>query len=106
MIEAEPTRLREVPGIGTLRADRIAAGRAEQKAVRDIIVFLHGHGVSTPREVRIFKAYGNDAIKFMTDNPYRLARGIGFKSADAIAMLLGLTKEAPQRLRAGVSYAL
>jgi exodeoxyribonuclease V alpha subunit len=73
------------------------------------MVFLHSHGVSTSRAVRIFKTYGHDAIAVMTDDPYRLARdirGIGFRSADAIAMRLGLTKEHPKRLRAGVSYAL
>ena len=86
----------------------IASGWAEQKAVRDIM-FLHSHGVSTARAVRIFKTYGHDAIAVMTDDPYRLARdirGIGFRSADVIAMRLGLTKESPKRLRAGVSYAL
>ena len=109
IIEAEPSRLREVSGIGELRATRIAAGWAEQKAVRDIMVFLHSHGVGTSRAVRIFKTYGHDAIKVMTEDPYRLARdirGIGFRTADAIAMKLGLTKDAPQRLRAGVSFAL
>ena len=109
IIEADPARLEEVPGIGTFRAGRIAAGWAEQKAVRDIMVFLHGHGVSTSRAVRIFKTYGHDAIAVMTDDPYRLARdirGIGFRSADAIAMRLGVTKESPKRLRAGISYAL
>ena len=109
IIEAEPSRLREVSGIGELRATRIAAGWAEQKAVRDIMVFLHSHGVGTSRAVRIFKTYGQDAIKVMTEDPYRLARdirGIGFRTADAIAMKLGLTKDAPQRLRAGVSFAL
>ncbi|PPQ34808.1 exodeoxyribonuclease V alpha subunit [Rhodoblastus acidophilus] len=109
IIEAEPTRLREVSGIGEMRAARIAAGWAEQKAVRDIMVFLHANGVGTSRAVRIFKTYGHDAIQVMTENPYRLARdirGIGFRTADAIAMRLGLTKESPQRLRAGVSFAL
>lgn len=109
VIEADPTRLREVPGIGEFRAGRIAAGWAEQKAVRDIMVFLHSHGVSTSRAVRIFKTYGHDAIAVMTDDPYRLARdirGIGFRSADAIAMRLGITKESQKRLRAGVSFAL
>jgi exodeoxyribonuclease V alpha subunit len=109
VIEAEPTRLLEVTGIGEFRAGNIAAGWAEQKAVRDIMIFLHGHGVSTSRAVRIFKTYGHDAVAVMTDDPYRLARdirGIGFRSADAIAMRLGLTKEHPKRLRAGVSYAL
>jgi exodeoxyribonuclease V alpha subunit len=109
VIEADAGRLREVPGIGEFRAGRIASGWAEQKAVRDIMVFLHSHGVSTSRAVRIFKTYGHDAITVMTDDPYRLARdirGIGFRSADAIAMRLGLTKESPKRLRAGVSFAL
>ncbi|HEV7251904.1 MAG TPA: ATP-dependent RecD-like DNA helicase [Mesorhizobium sp.] len=109
IIEADPAKLKEVPGIGEWRAGRIAAGWAEQKAVRDIMVFLHGHGVSTSRAVRILKAYGHDAISVMTEDPYHLARdirGIGFRSADAIAMRLGLTKEAPKRLQAGISYAL
>ncbi len=109
LIEAEPERMREVAGIGEFRAGKIVAGWAEQKAVRDIMVFLHAHGVGTSRAVRIFKTYGHDAIQVMTENPYRLARdirGIGFRTADAIAMKLGMTREAPQRVRAGISYAL
>ncbi|WP_232631733.1 SF1B family DNA helicase RecD2 [Methylobacterium sp. Leaf118] len=109
IIEAEPGRLLEVGGIGPKRAERIVRGWAEQKAVREIMLFLHAHGVGTARAVRIFKTYGHESIKVMTEDPYRLAkdiRGIGFKTADAIAMKLGLTKEAPQRLRAGVSFAL
>ena len=109
IIEATPEKLREVPGIGEFRAEKIAAGWAEQKAVRDIMVFLHSHGVGTSRAVRIFKTYGHDAIQVMTENPYRLARdirGIGFRTADAIAMKLGMTREAPQRVRAGISFAL
>jgi exodeoxyribonuclease V alpha subunit len=73
------------------------------------MVFLHSHGVSTARAVRIFKTYGSDAIQVMTENPYRLARdirGIGFKTADAIAMKLGIEKTALIRVRAGISYAL
>jgi exodeoxyribonuclease V alpha subunit len=109
VIEAEPQRMREVSGIGEFRAGKIVAGWAEQKAVRDILVFLHSHGVGTSRAVRIFKTYGHDAIQVMTENPYRLARdirGIGFRTADAIAMKLGMTREAPQRVRAGISFAL
>ena len=109
IIAAAPQKLREVPGIGEFRAGKIAAGWAEQKAVRDIMVFLHSHGVGTSRAVRIFKTYGHDAIQVMTENPYRLARdirGIGFRTADAIAMKLGMTREAPQRVRAGISFAL
>lgn len=109
IIEAEPQRLPEVAGIGSKRAARIITGWAEQKAVREIMLFLHAHGVGTARAVRIFKTYGHEAIAVMTEDPYRLAkdiRGIGFKTADAIAMKLGLTPEAPQRLRAGISFAL
>ena len=92
IIEAEPQRLPEVAGIGPKRAARIIAGWAEQKAVREIMLFLHAHGVGTARAVRIFKTYGHEAIAVMTEDPYRLAkdiRGIGFKTADAIAMKLG-----------------
>src|SRR5215212_1889929 len=73
------------------------------------MIFLHAHGVGTARAVRIFKTYGHEAIKVMTEDPYRLARdvrGIGFRTADAIAAKLGMEKTAPQRLRAGVSFAL
>ena len=109
IIEAEPDRLREVDGIGPVRAQRITAAWAEQKIVREIMVFLHSHGVGTARAVRIFKTYGADAVQVMTENPYRLARdirGIGFKTADAIAMKLGIEKTAMIRVRAGISYAL
>ena len=109
VIETKADRLREVDGIGPVRAGRIVAAWAEQKMVREIMVFLHSHGVGTARAVRIFKTYGADAIQVMSENPYRLARdihGIGFKTADAIAMKLGIEKTAVIRLRAGVSYAL
>src|SRR6185503_9030490 len=109
VIEATPDRLREVEGIGPVRAASILAAWAEQKAVREIMLFLHSHGVGTARAVRIFKTYGSDAIQVMTENPYRLARdirGIGFKTADAIAMKLGIEMTATIRVRAGISYAL
>jgi exodeoxyribonuclease V alpha subunit len=108
-IEAEPERLREVTGIGPVRAKRITDAWAEQKIIREIMVFLHSNGVGTARAVRIYKTYGADAVQVMTENPYRLARdirGIGFKTADAIAMKLGVEKTAMIRLRAGISYAL
>ena len=92
-----------------MRAKRITEAWGEQKIVREIMVFLHSHGVGTARAVRIFKTYGPDAVQVMTDNPYRLARdirGIGFKAADAIAMRLGIDKVAMIRVRAGISYAL
>ena len=108
IIEAEPERLREVAGIGDMRAKRITDAWFEQKAVREIMVFLHSNGVGTARAVRIFKTYGADAVQIMSENPYRLARdirGIGFKTADAIDMELGIETTAMIRLRAGMSYA-
>src|ERR1700738_4782744 len=109
VIEATPDRLREVDGIGPVRAASILAAWAEQKAVREIMVFLHSHGVGTARAVRIFKTYGADAIQVMTENPYRLARdipGIGFQNAHALALKIGLQKTAMIRVRGGISYAL
>ena len=88
IIEANPERLREVEGIGPKRAEKITSGWADQKVIREIMVFLHTHGVGTARAVRIFKTYGNDAVQVMSENPYRLAkdiRGIGFRTADLIA---------------------
>ena len=92
VIEAEPERLREVTAISRVRAKRITDAWAEQKVVREIMVFLHSHGVGTARAVRIFRTYGADVVEVMTENPYHLARdirGIGFRTADAIAMKLG-----------------
>jgi exodeoxyribonuclease V alpha subunit len=109
VIQTAPERLREVEGIGPRRAGRIVAAWAEQKIVREIMNFLHSHGVGTSRAVRIYKTYGSDAVQVMLENPYRLAndiRGIGFKTADAIAMRLGIEKTAMIRVRAGISYAL
>ena len=103
-IEAAPERLRGVTGIGPVRAKRITDAWAEQKVVREIMVFLHEHGVGTARAVRIYKTYGADAVQVMTENPYRLARdirGIGFKTADAIATKLGIEKTAMIRVRSG-----
>jgi exodeoxyribonuclease V alpha subunit len=108
-IEQTPERLREVDGIGDIRAKKITSGWADQKVIREIMVFLHGNGVSTSRAVRIFKTYGQDAIAVVTENPYRLAqdiRGIGFLSADTIARKVGIERDSPLRARAGVSYAL
>jgi exodeoxyribonuclease V alpha subunit len=109
LIEQEPQRLREVTGIGEKRAARIVAGWAEQKAIREIMLFLHAHGVGTSRAVRIFKTYGQEAIALITENPYRLSRdirGIGFRTADQVAAKLGIEKEANIRLRAGLSFGL
>jgi exodeoxyribonuclease V alpha subunit len=109
IIEQDPGRLREVTGIGPKRADRIIAGWAEQKIIREIMLFLHSNGVGTSRAVRIYKTYGADAVQLISENPYRLARdirGIGFVTADQIATKLGIEKTALIRIRAGISYAL
>ena len=109
IIEATPERLRDVAGIGPKRAEKITAGWADQKVIREIMVFLHQHGVGTARAVRIFKTYGTDAVQVMSENPYRLAkdiRGIGFRTADTIAEKLGIEKTAMIRVRAGISFAL
>ena len=109
VIETQPDRLREIAGIGPKRAAKIISAWADQKIIREIMVFLHSNGVGTARAVRIFKTYGCDAVEVMSENPYRLARdirGIGFRTADTIAEKLGIEKTAMVRIRAGISYAL
>ena len=109
IIDREPDRLGEIPGIGPWRTERITAAWAEQKSIREIMVFLHGHGVGTARAVRIYRTYGERAVQVMSENPYQLVkdiRGIGFKTGDAIAMKLGFEKTAMIRVRAGISFAL
>jgi exodeoxyribonuclease V alpha subunit len=109
VIDEAPERLREVPGIGPLRASRIAAAWAEQRDIRDVMLFLQGHGVSPSHAVKIFRTYGQAAIAAVKANPYRLAQdiyGIGFKTADAIARELGIARDAPQRAEAGILHVL
>jgi exodeoxyribonuclease V alpha subunit len=109
VIENAPERLRKLDGIGPKRVERITSGWADQKAIREIMVFLQSHGVGTSRAVRIYKIYGADAIPLVSENPYRLARdikGIGFLTADQIAEKLGIEKTAMIRARAGISYTL
>ena len=93
IIETESARLEEVDGIGPKRRKRIKEAWAEQKVIRQIMVFLHSNGVSTSRAVRIFKTYGQDAIEKSEADPYALAKdihGIGFKTADQIAQKIGI----------------
>lgn len=109
IIEASPERLRDVSGIGQSRAAQITKGWADQRAIRDIMLFLHSHKISTARAVRIYKTYGARAIEVITLDPYRLARdirGIGFVSADTIAQQIGIEKTSLLRARAGIAYAL
>ena len=109
IIEKAPEKLSSVPGLGPKRIEQIQRGWQDQKSIRDIMVFLHGHGVSTAKATRIFQKYGNDAIAIVRQNPYRLAKdihGIGFPSADKIALQLGIANDAPIRAQAGIAYAL
>jgi exodeoxyribonuclease V alpha subunit len=109
VIDRSPERLVEVPGIGASRAAKIAEAFAAQRHVQDVMVFLRGHGVSAAFAARIVKQYGKDAINVVRANPYRLAHevwGIGFRTADAIAEKLGIARDAPERLEAGLLHAL
>jgi exodeoxyribonuclease V alpha subunit len=108
-IENSPETLASVPGIGPVRIKKIKTAWKEQRVVRDIMVFLQSHGVSTAKAVRIYKTYGESAVSRVTANPYQLARdihGIGFKSADVIAGHLGIEKNSVVRARAGVNHVL
>lgn len=109
VIERHPERLLTVEGIGPKRVRGILEGFAEQRSIRDIMVFLQSHGVGTSRAVRIYKTYGADAVPLISENPYRLARdirGIGFRTADAVAERLGVPRSSPQRARAGLGFTL
>lgn len=109
VIEAEPERLKDIEGIGPKRTEKVIAAWGEQKAIRGIMVFLHSHGVGSSRSVRIYKTYGDTAIETVRTNPYRLAldiRGIGFKTADQLAMRLGIDNQAPIRAQAGVRHVV
>ena len=109
VIDEEPLRLREVPGIGEVRVGRIQKSWMEQKEIKNIMIFLQGHDVSTGHATRIYKAYGNDSIQMVQENPYRLADdiwGIGFKTADTIAKKMGFEHEKYVRLRSGILYTL
>lgn len=109
VIEEQPHRLAEVSGIGRDRMGKIIAAWEEQKQVKEIMVFLHAHGVSTNLAVKIFKEYGDRALQVVQEDPYQLERdiyGIGFKTADRIAQALGLSPEHPSRIEAGIVFAL
>ncbi len=109
VIEEEPRRLQEVLGIGKKRVSLIERAWEEQKAIKEVMIFLQSHNVSTSHAVKIYKAYGDTSIEVVRSDPYRLARdihGIGFLTADKIARELGLAHDSPQRVQAGVSYTL
>jgi exodeoxyribonuclease V alpha subunit len=109
VIESQPEKLAEVPDIGPKRSRLIAQAWEEQKQVKDIMLFLHGHGVSTNLAIKVYKQYGDQSLSVVQSDPYRLARdifGVGFKTADKIARALGLPMDHPSRVEAGVIYAL
>ncbi|MFJ1583996.1 ATP-dependent RecD-like DNA helicase [Streptomyces sp. NPDC088197] len=109
IIEGEPKRLIEVPGLGPKRTKLIAAAWEEQKAIKEVMVFLQGVGVSTSIAVRIYKGYGDASISVVKNQPYRLAAevwGIGFLTADRIAQAVGIPHDSPERVKAGLQYAL
>ncbi|MGE5131450.1 MAG: ATP-dependent RecD-like DNA helicase [Gemmatimonadota bacterium] len=109
VIEEDPQRLVEVPGVGPKRTRLVAAAWEEQKAIKEVMVFLQGVGVSTSLAVRIYKKYKDDAIGVVRREPYRLAAdvwGIGFKTADTIAQAVGIPHDSPERIKAGLQYTL
>ncbi|MEU6985423.1 ATP-dependent RecD-like DNA helicase [Streptomyces sp. NPDC046324] len=109
ILEASPARLIEVPGLGPKRTKNITAAWEEQKAIKEVMVFLQGVGVSTSIAVRIYKKYGDASISVVKNQPYRLASdvwGIGFLTADKIAQAVGIPHDSPDRVKAGLQYAL
>ena len=109
IIDEQPGRLIEVHGLGPKRTKRIADAWEEQKAIKEVMVFLSGVGVSTSLAVRIYKAYADDSISVVRSEPYRLASevwGIGFKTADTIAQAVGIPHDSPERIKAGLQYTL
>ena len=109
VIDEDPRRLIEVDGLGPKRTDRITTAWAEQKAIKEVMIFLQGVGVSTSLAVKIYKKYGDESIETVKQAPYRLASdvwGIGFKTADAIAASVGIARDSPERIKAGLAYTL
>jgi exodeoxyribonuclease V alpha subunit len=109
VIDQRPDRLHEVEGIGPVRSERITKAWIEQRRIKDVMLFLQSHGVSTTYGVRIYKAYGDRAIAVVKDNPYQLAidiYGIGFAGADKIAQQLGISPTSPKRAQAGILHVL
>ena len=109
IIEHEPDKLTRVPGIGRKRVEIIKEAWEAQREIKNVMIFLQSHDVSTTHAAKIYKTYGNDAIPVVTENPYQLADdiyGIGFVTADTIAQKLGMDQDAPQRVEAGIKYVL
>jgi exodeoxyribonuclease V alpha subunit len=109
VFEGPIERLTEVPGIARKKLEMIRAAWSEHRAIREVMMFLQSHGISTLFAVRIYMAYGDNAIAYVSDDPYRLAAdfyGIGFFSADKVALSLGLAPDSPRRIMAGIRHVL
>ena len=109
IFEQNIERLTEVPGIAQKKLEMISDAWTMHKSIREVMMFLQSHGISTLFAVRIYKAYGDDAIRLVTADPYRLANdfyGIGFFSADKVALSMGLAEDSPQRIMAGIKHVL
>ena len=109
MLDEEPHRLREVEGLGKSRAESLATAWSEQRALRDVMVFLQAHGASVHLAARIFKKYGTRAVSIVSGDPYRLAIdvwGVGFRTADRIAASIGIAKNSSERMQAALLQAL
>lgn len=109
VIQFNPQRLTEVPGVGPVKAETIAASFYEQKEVREVMLFLQSYGISTNFAVKIYKIYGEQTIPLLKENPYRMAQdvtGIGFKTADKVARNMGIEFDSPYRIMAGTKYVL
>lgn len=109
IIDCQPEKLLEIPGLGAKRLERIKACWHDQRSIRDVMIFLQGHGVSPIFAQKIFKTYRDKSVATVKENPYALAKdifGIGFKTADTLAQKMGMAQDSPQRLNAGIEYVL
>src|SRR4029079_8305504 len=108
-IDRDPLKLLEVSGLGEKRLEKIKSCWADQKSIRDVMVFLQTYGVSPAYAQKIFKKYQDQSISKVKENPYNLARdifGIGFKIADGIAEKMGIAKDSPKRIDSGIEFVL
>lgn len=109
IIQYNPERLKEVEGIGDKKLEKIVAAFEEQREIRDIMVYLQQYDISINYGIKIYKRYGSETIKTVSENPYRLSEdvhGIGFKTADNIAKKMGVEVDSPFRIEAGLKYVM
>ena len=109
ILRRSPQRLTEIPGIGTRKAREILKGWEEQSGIREVMIFLAGHGMSSSMSARVFQTYGDDSVRVLRENPYRLSDdifGIGFQTADKIAREGGMERNAPVRVHGALQHLL